>query len=238
MSEATTLVALTPAEMPAAQTALVDWCLRRMREVAAITRDLAKNLEIAKRNRWGSRVSLQTTLARERKRIDFYRKIKAAVQEGYLIIPNFPVDAFAVRVTSNAPPRIADTYVSDNIIETRAQLAGPGEGRYVDDTQLYHDYRRQITKADGTKETTGQVFATKYDEVIDLPMTVIKPIVLEATERAMALKIFDTLGIVRQRKRDPIIVGTIIDPRERYPRSDHAKRVTFFIAWWLDLETL
>jgi hypothetical protein len=74
--------------------------------------------------------------------------------------------------------------------------------------------------------------STGYDEP-DFPFALVKPAVLDATQRAMALKVFDTIGVVQNDSgRDPIMVGQLLDPR------GNGRLVTFFIAWWLDTSTL
>ena len=232
------LVALSPSDLPQAQSSLVEWCDRKIAHVQGIVEDLTKNLEIAKRNRWGSRQSLQTALGREEKRVLFYGKIKAAVGAGYLVVPNFPVDAFAVRVRPEEARRKAASYVSDDLTDVTPHLLSAGDGEYVDDKRKYDDNRWKSKDAAGKEQTHGDVSVREYNEEVDIPLVALKPVVLEAVERAMALKIFDRLGIVKQRKRDPIIVGQLLDPREKWPNSDQARMVTFFIAWWLNTDDL
>jgi len=81
-------------------------------------------------------------------------------------------------------------------------------------------------------------------ETIDFPATLIKPVILGATQRAMALRIFDRIGVSfggtntmssRRRRSDPIVVGQILNGAEKYPEE---KMVTFFVAWWLDTRSL
>lgn len=234
------LVALTPADMPVAQRELADWCEKKAAHCQTLVDDLTKNLEIATRNRWGSRQSLQAAMNREAKRVLYYRNLKAAVDAGYLVIPNFPTDVFAVRVKPEEARRKSASYVSDQLTDVVPKALPAGEGTYVDDTRPYRDLRYKAPDPNNPGQTVkcGEVVVRGYDLDIDFPVAEVKPIVLQAMERAMALRIFDTIGIVRQRKRDPIIVGTLVDPRERWPNSDQAKRVTFFIAWWLNTEDL
>ena len=244
--ENTTLVALSPADMPSAQASIVEFCDKKMMELQAIVDDLRQNLAIAKRNRWGSRKSLESTINREQKRVIYYSKMKAAVTEGYLIVPNFPVNAFAVRVSEGSPRWKSDTHISNDLRDTKPALAlPPGEGRYVDDQMVLTDNRWETTDEKGRQVTHGNVVASGFDEDIDLPLTAVKPQILESIERALALKIFDRVGLVAERRRgpisvrkDPIVVGQLIDPSERWPDSYGAKVVTFFIAWWLDLSSL
>lgn len=65
-----------------------------------------------------------------------------------------------------------------------------------------------------------------------------KPQIMEATGQAMAAKIFDELGILPdpKPKKDPMIIGTIIDPRGVYGRE--RRRVSFIIAWHLNVRDL
>jgi hypothetical protein len=247
MTENETLIALAPADMPSAQASIVEFCDKKMMELQAVVTDLEQNLVIAKRNRWGSRKSLETTIRREQKRVVYYSKMKAAVQAGYLIVPNFPINTFAVRVSADSPRWKSDSYISNALRDAKPELAlPPGEGRYVDDQHSLTDNRWQAAdpKDPNKTVTRGSVVVDGYDDV-DLPLAAVKPMVLSAIEQAMKSKIFDRIGLVGERqrgqlsvKRDPIVVGQIIDPRETSPDWRGAKVVTFFIAWWLDLKSL
>lgn len=96
------LVALAPSDLLAAQTNLVNWCDEKVKSIHREAADLRENLQIAKDNKWRTN-GLSAALARAEKRVPFYEKIKAAVGAGYLIVPNFPVDIFAMRVSKAAP---------------------------------------------------------------------------------------------------------------------------------------
>lgn len=39
------------------------------------------------------------------------------------------------------------------------------------------------------------------------------------------------------KRSDPIVLGQVLDPRDK-DRVIHPKVVSFFIAWWLDQESL
>ena len=73
-----------------------------------------------------------------------------------------------------------------------------------------------------------------YDAV-DFPVATMKPIILTAAARAMALKIFDQIGTVSNAGgtgRDPILVGQLLDPR------GNRRATTFFLAWWVNTRDL
>ena len=224
------LIALTPADMVPAQTELLGWCDRKIAAVEQELADLKTNLELATEHGWKHR-SVEASLNRTAKRVLYYQKLKAAVAAGYLIVPNFPVSVFAVRVQRDKQREVTSDYKYRRDYKTaRPELLPAGEGRYVDvDEELFTvDASYDERLPDGKTKRVSRYVSADYDEV-DFPMVAVKPAILQATARAMALKIFDQLGLVEnQSGRDPIVVGQLIDPR------GNGRRATFFIAWWLN----
>jgi hypothetical protein len=233
----TTVVALTPAEMPAAQQSLLDWCDRKVAALEAEAKDLEEHRAIATANGW-KLTAVARQLSLSRRRIEYYGKIKAAVSAGYLIVPNMPVDVFAVRVQRSNPPDMTHEGWNRNM-SADPQVLPSGEGRYVSSALVTRKESWDEPNKDGKMVTKSHWRSESYDDV-DFPVKAVKPIILDATSRAMGLRIFDQLGIVRDsgvrrswgRKGDPIVVGQLIDPRSQ------GRGVTFFVAWWLDTATL
>lgn len=227
-----TLVALTPADMAPAQRDLATWCDRKIEAVQAELRDLETNLELATEHGW-KHESVVAAINRTKKRVLYYEKIKAAVAAGYLIVPNFPVDLLAVRVRRQTPP----AKVHDSVwggFRAEPELLPAGEGRYVDDQLLYRD-ESKMQMVEGKEKLVKRYVISDYDAV-DFPVLAVRPAILEATQRAMALKVFDEIGMVQNRTgRDPIVVGRLRDPRGS---GTNLRYTTFFIAWWLDTATL
>ena len=224
-----TLIALSPSEMAPAQTELAAWCDRKIAAVQREYADLETNLEIATERGW-KHASVLATLNRTAKRITYYEKLKAAVAAGYVIVPNFPIDLFAVRVRRlKQPEKVRDSRWGG--FRANPELLPAGEGRYVDDLVHYRD-ESHVEMVDGKEKHIRRYVTDDYDEV-DFPVAVVKPAVLKATARAMALKIFDQMGTVsNQGGSDPIVVGQLLDPR------GNRRCTTFFVAWWLDVATL
>jgi hypothetical protein len=227
-----TLVALTPADMVPAQTALVTWCTQKVEAVKAELADLETNLELATERGW-KHASVAASLRRCEKRVLYYEKIKAAVEAGYLIVPNFPIDVFAVRVKRAKQPEAVSDYKYRTDYQTaRPELLPAGVGRYVDDRLLVRDESRVERLADGKTKDHPRYVSGDYDEV-EFPVVAVKPVILQAAQRAMALRIFDEVGTVTNRSgHDPIVVGRLLDPQ------GNRRCCTFFIAWWLDTATL
>lgn len=229
LPESRVLAALSAGEMPAVQKQLGDWLTRKM---AALTTDISmfeENIRIAEQGNMKTG-AWKSVLARTRRLFNYYEKLKIAVREGYVIIPDLQATTIAVRV-DKAKPGGAET----NSL-WRAQTALPqahlpaGAGRYVDDEN--HVDHWTVTKKNhaGNDYQADRYAATDFDEEIDFPMLVVKPIVLEATQKAMALSVFDRIGVVGARRKDPLVIGEILGP--------NGKKQVFFIAWWLDPETL
>lgn len=229
-----TLVALTPADMVPAQTALGTWCDQKIAAVQAELSDLEINLELAVSHGW-KHASVAASLNRTHKRILYYEKMKAAVEAGYLLVPNFPIDVFAVRVKRTQQPSQTSKYEYSSGYKTaRAELLPAGEGRYVDETLEIRDLSYTKKLENGQTERVGLYASGDYDTV-DFPVVAVKPAILQATQRAMAMKVFDEMGTVQNQPgsgRDPIVIGRLRDPR------GNNRCATFFVAWWLDTASL
>lgn len=223
------LVALSPTELPAAQSELARWCRMKTAALGVELREQRQNLQQAKAAKW-KHTGWLSAVNKTKARMIYYAKIKAAVEAGYLIVPNFDIDVFAVRTTRACPPcRVGET-------TAQPDLSPHGRGVYVDDIVFSYDTTRMVKDYAGKDKEVTDANPSNYDYEPDLPLRGVKPIILEATARAMALKIFDQIGVVEARKQDPIIIGQIIDPSGN---GRHWKKaISFFIAWWLDPATL
>lgn len=222
----TALVAMSPAELPAAQQALAAWCDHKIAALLAESKECDDHRLIAQTHGWkmGSLTARINLLAR---RVTYYEKLKAAVDAGYLIVPNMPIDVLAVRVKRAAPgPKKAGRHWTPR---TEQQLLPAGQGRYVDDTlAAARDESYETPDGKGGMKKVEYFVADEYDEP-DFPWAAVKPVVMDATARAMALKVFDQIGMVRNDGgRDPIMVGRLLDPRGGW------RCATFFLAWWLN----
>lgn len=230
-----TFVALTPYELPAAQSQVATWCQAKIHALARDLREQRSNLRQAKAMHW-KRTGWANAITKTKKLMVYYTKIKQAVSAGYLIIPNFNVDVIAVRVQEGArPPGDVGVHLAT------PQVLPPGEGHYVDDRVDGYYSERSYTDSAGKPRTTNDFIPTNYDTDLDFPAALVKPSILEATNRAMAKQLFDRIGIIRAGKRaDPIVVGQIIHPKTSGGTTlrNWPTVVTFFIAWWLSSEDL
>lgn len=234
------VTALVPEQMSSCQSALVAWCQQKIADVRGEAVELRGAFEQAKAKKWKTSVLRRHALLAE-KRVVFYEKMLAALEHGFIIVPNFPVGMFAVR-KEGSPDRRYLGYVKVGYSRPKHEQIPDnlpeGEGEYQNPYPYVYDFGR-------TKDEHGnEIVATAPNawKELDFPVAMAKPEIMEAADRAMALKIFDQLGILPaevirtgRATRDPIIVGQLVDPRST---TYNKKVVTFMIAWHLDTRAL
>lgn len=230
--------ATTPLEMSQAQDSLIAWAKWKIGKMKQEAEELAENLAIAIKNKWKTD-TLRRHSALAAKRVTFYEKIKAALEAGYCIVPNFPIDLFAIR-TNRKKPRSKwyfGSYEAGSFqfLQPAAKLP-VGEGEYKSANPLVKtDVNTEVK--DGITKKCYAEHATDFDDV-EFPIQMAKPKIMEVTSRAMALKIFDQFGLFAPGTGDPIITGEIVDPRNTARFTTHIRRVTFIVAWHLNVSDL
>lgn len=226
-------VALSPGEMPAEQQRLSQWCKDKIRALNVERSDFLDNAVIAREHGW-QHASLTAAARRVENRMTYYEKLAAALDAGYLIVPNFPVEVMAVRVRESHRKPYAES-VRGNwsaLSDVKADPNVPaGLGRYVDNRPM-SDISHPLVEKNGKKEFERVETASAFSDEIDFPVLAVKPRIMNATARAMATKIFDDIGVVTGRHPDPVVIGRIFQP------GKHGDAVSFFIAWWVDTKSL
>jgi hypothetical protein len=226
--DANTLIAFEPSGLKAAHTRIAEWTKGKIESLNGELSDLKENFDIAKKSKWRTS-ALSSAMNRVAKRIAFYDKIQKATEAGYVLIPSFPVNIFAVRTKHNGPLAKSSTWSSRNISNERSEGPRAGEGKYVSPQQIV---TKDTTKDEQGKDKTIWLPTDFMD--VEFPLTIAKPILLQGAAKAMALNVFDEIGLVGvSPKRDPILVGTVV-LKEGY----NTRRVNFFISWWLELDNL
>ncbi len=235
------LVALHPGQLEAEQKRLVGWAEAKRLEAYQHLCDLQENLDIATRNKWKV-TTLRKAVAIQQKVVTYYLKLKTALDEGFYIIPNMAADVFAVRTAARKPNgKVSSTTSSwdrPSGQQAAKQLLAPGEGRYVSATETMQqrdEYTEQVKQGDKMVDrTTKQAWSIDFVEEIDFPFSLARPEVLNATQGAMLLKVFDEIAAVppRRRNQDPMVIGRIYKP------GTNDVHATFLIAWFLDTTVL
>lgn len=229
------LTAVLPQEMITAQAQLLTWCGKKVAAVEYDVRELALAVEQAKRNGWGS-----SALVRHHgiamKKLEYYVKLQAAVQAGYYIVPNFPITYFAVRTDKKKPVKMltTDRWFRRGSKEQLTHDMPLGEGEYKNPDPVIHQ-----SGFVNTEETERNYWAEDWQDEIEFPISMAKPLIMEVTAQAMAMKIFDRFGIMPAvvKNEDPLIIGQIV-MRSRGSYGHREKIVSFMIAWHLNTNVL
>ncbi len=229
------VIARNSSEMLAAQAQLLEWAEAKIEVEKATLADAQAQLAMAKsmKHRTGAYTN-QVTLAKDS--VNFYEKLKLAIEAGYTIVPNFPVQTIAIRTGRSVPKSQEFQARYGGLREMPAERLPAGEGHYVDPVP-YAGRRVDVeTKGDGTEKKTHVIYSKGFRDVA-FPANLARVEVLQHLDRAMQTKIFDSIGIlpaVPKRKVDPMIIGQI-----HHKVSSTVTRVTsFMIAWWVDTSGL
>lgn len=224
------LTASLPHEMIQSQQTLISWMEKKIAICIQEATELQEAFEHAKKSGWK-----HTVLNRHQqlawRRVNYYEKIKSALREGYHIVPNFPVEIFAIRTERKNPLQMLSCSHWDQRIQSAAELP-IAEGEYKNP--------RPIIFQQHNKDENGKIVDTDYWaedwQDIEFPISMAKPEIMELTSRAMALEIFDQIGILPavHKNDDPVILGQII----RKDSSRNVKIVSFMIAWHLNTNML
>lgn len=226
-----TVFANNPADMVGAQKSMILWSARKIQSVKLELAEAQSNLDAAKVHKWSPAAwAKQVKLLTDK--VEFYKKIKMALEAGYYIVPPFPVDTFAIKVKSGAKPKGNWTSSTWSRFTHSAKMLPAGEGQYVspDPRRVQADFPQKMK--DGTERQIRHVKPIEFIAA-DFPFKLAKAEIMEATRAAMALGIFDRMGALpAARAPDPIICGEILLPHRK------GQAVTFFVSWWLDTKTL
>lgn len=254
------LSAETPEALAHSQKSLIDWCVGKLERERALVAEAeddvrAEKKEVARlkefvteaiKGKWRSKpmIELQSTaearvkraekrVVKAQGRVEFYEKFKVALEAGYYVVPNFPVNLIAIRTDVERPRRKSSTTTyavssRQQVFKEYAKELPAGQGSYQNPVLGTCSYP-------GNKDGNVQYYnnwSTGWDEM-EFPVTMARLEILQAAKRAMALKIFDEVGALpteNLRCGDPVLVGRLC--------LDGRRRVTFMIAWHLDTRTL
>ncbi len=171
--------------------------------------------------------SARRLLSKAKKRVEFYCKVKQALEAGYLIVPDLPSETVAIRVNRKRPRhRKSDSRWS--LTQAPEDLPA-GEGRYVSPDPLFDTIKRE-TKPDQREVTL--YCPTEFQEEVALPVQFMKPAVIKRAGICMENKIFDEIAVCLDSGPDPILLGILNDA------SRHGRRLCFLVAWFVDTADL
>jgi hypothetical protein len=227
------LVALDRPQLEAAHAKMIAWAKARIEKV-----DVDLQVEEGARDAAIEHKFVAAPFDRRIKALvrsrTFYEKILAAVEAGFVIVPNFAMNVFAIR-TKAAKPRSTTSTWNHERFQQSAQQLPQGEGEYRNPLPVV--YQRPETRDDG-KGGTKSVMVYNPEEFrddVEFPIALARPELMSRTGQAMALKLFDEIGVavdsgsrVGGGRGDPIVIGRLLNPRPNAPA------LSFFIGWYFD----
>ena len=246
------LTATNPSEMRHAQHELIVWMQNKIilvrgevDQAKVEAAELVEAYEVAKRRKWNTiTIAKHRDLAAKRvtlaeARVDYYSKILAALLAGYYIVPPMDMELFAIRTDKKKPAKHFKmlSWEMQGNFQQASKPMPIGDGDYKNPhPKVVSESWNEIKGTDG--RTVKPFYADAWYS-IEFPVNMLKPRIMESTGRAMALKIFDELGVLPQdfkRNPDPVILGRIFEPKKH---GNHSQKViTFMVAWHLNTKDL
>jgi hypothetical protein len=236
------LVATRPEEMATAAAELKTFLVGKIDALEIDIRDLNASIGEGRKANWRVQ-NLERLRNQAVDHQEFFAKVLAAAEAGYTIVPDFPIDIFAIRVTEGRvpekPPQKASWTTRPRPDAEDPNVLAAGEGEYVSPIPrvFYQTETRTkpIAGTDRTEQITVHVARPIDLRKVVFPLRAARPEVMEATREAMAQRIFDEIGICPpQPKADPLIIGRILTSSH----SQTIKTVSFLIVWYLNLREL
>jgi hypothetical protein len=197
-----------------------------------------ESLAIAVERKWAT-AAFRRRISMLGKRIEFYEKIEQALLAGFVIVPNFEMNVFAIRTTKGSPDHLRRDTSSWQRGDFRqpTQTLPAGEGEFVNPELSEFGSSYETTDSDGKKVTQHYKQSFGGFQDINFPIVLAKPVVMSKSAEAMAARVFDEIGIARDsgaaphrgaRAGDPFVLGRCRNPRKNRPD------ITFFIGWLFD----
>ena len=228
------LFARNKQELRQANTRLVVWLHKKAESVDLNAKELEEAVAHAKMRKWAVK-PLQSQLSLVRRQAAYYEKLARAVDAGYTLIPMpWRMDTFAIRVKrKEATKKVfssASSWGGPGIPQQKTDSPPAGEGRYVSEESQGSTWDEKEKDKDG-KEITRYYSESEDFAAVAFPVVAAKPQLMSATAEAMALNIFDELGVAPStRSRDPLLIGVV--------RGPNFRQQSFLIAWYLDVRSL
>ena len=223
-------IAVGPEGIPGLQAQLLEWAKAKLVEVQAEHKDMAEAHQHAKERKWKAS-ALLTAANKALKRVQFYEKVVAAIEDGYMLFPPIDnIDLIAVRVINENHSGsdfvdVPSYWSTPGQYQTESDFPPVGEGSYK------HPLRRWSRSGSKFKDDKGNEKQTWFSKDLmddpEFPLVMARSQCIDATTAAMERKFFDDIAIYPARARkDPVIIGRIHDPKGRI--------LNFLISWRVD----
>lgn len=231
-TEGELVVAENPGEMQKAQATVLTWADAKLQAAKQDLLEARECHKTATQAGW-NKAPFSKRVRTAELTVNYYEKVVAAIEEGYCIVPNFPVTLLAIRVLADLPDvNVHTPGYNPGLVELDGadSDAAVGEGEYID-PQVKVRENHWLQEKDAAGKVTQRWWKADEFRDVSLPVKFMKPRVLDATKHAMEMKIFDEVGALPARKKtDPVMIGRIVGPK--------GKSLSFLISWFIGKEDL
>lgn len=234
----TCVVANSTAELPTLQAPLLAWARKRLEDSRAAWTELDEALTQAKKQRWHT-VAIRNAATRELATITYYEKIVAALSAGYMLFPPVPnADVIAIRTSNPSTNKFEDRdrwgSPQGTVFTVEGNPPALGEGQYYNPVPGWTLLRTYKTE----KDTERKEWQSMDLQEPHFPLAMAKPEIIEATNAAMELKVFDEIRMFpfeRRGKGDPCLLGSIVEKKRKHLTP---RRQFFLISWRIDAKDI
>ncbi len=197
-------VAVNATEMQQSTTQIKSFLEAKVTSLDTEVQELTAALNVAIANKWAVK-TYRSQLKKAEYRKMYYVKLVAAMNAGLTIVPNMDCDVFAIRTNRTSWPKWNGNTgtsqhgfnsASPHVPEEKEVVLPIGSGDYRSPLQMFTEENSK-TEKDGKTFYTVEQSCDGYAD-IEFPFAAAHSVVMDATSRAMALKIFDRIGIVPQ----------------------------------------
>lgn len=180
------VIANNAVEMKSAQVSLIGYFQNKLDQLNVDLSEADQNIEIAKKRKWKV-LPFQNLKRKFEKDFSFYEKIKAALDAGYVIIPNLnEVDVFAIRTTRKNPKGNVSSGGASYVqppMEQESNTPSLGDGRYVNANTINEQWTKEEKLSNGAVFKKQMMTAIEFDDV-NFPFKFVKPEIMERTAEA------------------------------------------------------
>lgn len=227
------LVALNQPQLQAAHAQMLGYIRQMIAETRSESVGERANLATAREQGWAT-APFERRVRTLGRSLLFYEKLEAALEAGFVLVPNFQMDVFAIRTDAINPRGTVQPGRWNRFVQN-AQLLPPGEGRYVGPLPAVEEDVSEVFQGETRKEVVRQ-WPSEFLEVA-FPLALARPEIVTRAGEVMAMKLFDEIGLARNADQggargDPILLGHLRNPRRM------RQGATFFLGWYFDPRVL
>lgn len=243
------VIASTPDEMVASQHALIASVGEKIvRTEAAIAENKAILAATVKAK--VNQTAAKRLLKLSEHRAMYLGKVKAALEAGYVMVPDMEGQILAIRVKRDRPEQGNRTSTTQFISGPTGELPDAipaGVGEYVNPVP---DSTALALFDNAGKQTGTRLRIEDFSDELALPTQFLKPTIIQRTGEAVELKIFDEIvavydgaqtyrrKAVKGGKGDPLIIVRIFDHGGGRKKFQRRATLAFLIAWFIDTSVI